>query len=124
MLYITDSSEAEQATGRYCGKAQGAGALPDSTLAFGRPTAGRIYWNTAVGLDGATLTNRLFADTTATALHEVFHIMGFDSSRYSTYIDANIQNAYASAVLQTATWFHSSRAATKWITTPNVVARA
>lgn len=112
------------ATGKYCQVSAGSGSLPDATLARGRPTFGRLRFNTAPTLDGMNLTNRLFADTTSYALHEVFHIMGFDSSLYSTYLDYTTQNVYATAVLQTATGMHSSRSTTKWITTPKVVAWA
>jgi hypothetical protein len=50
--------------------------------------------------------------------------MGFDSSLYTSYLDASTQNVYASAVLQTATGLSAGRATTKWITTANVVAWA
>jgi proprotein convertase subtilisin/kexin type 5 len=124
VLYQSNSSSTSVATGKYCQVTSGGGSLPDATLARGRPTFGRIRFNTAPTLDGATLTNRLFADTASYALHEVFHIMGFDSSLYSTYIDASTQTTYISAVLQTATGMHSSRSTTKWITTPKVLAWA
>lgn len=124
VLYESNSSKSSVATGKYCQVTAGSGSLPDATLARGRPTFGRLRFNTAVTLDGANLTNRLFADTASYALHEVFHIMGFDSALYSTYIDSNTQTTYATPVMQTATGMQATRSTTKWITTPNVLAWA
>lgn len=122
VLYVTNSTWIAPATGKYCATAAGAGNLPDATLARGRPIFGRIKFNTAYNLDGYTLTNRLFADLTASALHETIHILGFDSSLYTSYLDYSTQTVYASAVQQTATGLHTGRTATKMITTPNVLA--
>lgn len=68
--YITDNTQQYAATGKYCKVSAGSTSSPnpDPTLARGRPTMGRIKFNTAYNLDGAVLTNRLFADTTASAL--------------------------------------------------------
>jgi hypothetical protein len=121
ILYVTNSSWTAPATGKYCKTADGSGNLPDPTLARGRPIFGRIIFNTAYNLDGFTLTNRLFADLTASALHETVHILGFDSSLYGTYLDYSTQTVYATAVLQTATGINSNRATSKMITTTNVL---
>jgi hypothetical protein len=85
---------------------------------------GRIKFNTAYTLDNTTLTNRLFADTTASTLSEMIHIMGFDSALYTSYLDSTINNVYVSQVMQTATGLAAGRLATKMITTPKVVAWA
>lgn len=122
VLYVTNGSWSAPATGKYCLTANGSGALPDPTLARGRPIFGRIKFNTAYNLDGYTLTNRLFADLAASALHETVHILGFDSALYGAYLDYSTQTVYASQVLQTATGLNSGRTATKMITTPNVLA--
>ena len=85
--YITDSSESYGATGKSC-KYVTSLTLPDATLQQGRPTIGRIVFNTYNLVDQETsLTNRLFASVTATALHETIHILGFDSSMYSSFLD-------------------------------------
>ena len=64
---------------------------------------GRIIFNTYNVVDRKpALTNRLFAAITATALHETMHILGFDSSLYSTYLDYTTGNLY-SQVTQTVT---------------------
>jgi proprotein convertase subtilisin/kexin type 5 len=82
---------------------------------------GRIKFNTAYALDGTTLTNRLFADTTASALSEMIHIIGFDSALYTSYLDSTINNTYVSQIMQTATGLAAGRSVTQMITTPNVV---
>jgi hypothetical protein len=70
LTYLTDSSKSYGATGKSC-KYYGDGNtnLPDTTLQAGRPTMGRIIFNTYVLVDGQSLTNRLFQSCTATALH-------------------------------------------------------
>jgi hypothetical protein len=124
--YVTDNTLSWTATGKYCKVAAGSTGAPnaDPTLARGRPIMGRIKFNTARTLDSTTLTNRLFADTTATTLHELIHIMGFDSSLYNSFLDSTTGKVYTTAVLQTATGLSSGRSVTKMITTPKVVAWA
>lgn len=76
-LYST-SSVGYGATGVSCNHVTTAGvSYPDTTLTAGRPIIGRIIFNTHNLVDGETLTNRLFASVTATALHETLHILGF-----------------------------------------------
>lgn len=61
--YITDNTQLYLSTGEHCRISAGGTASPnaDPTLARGRPIMGRLKFNTAYGLDGVTLTNRLFA---------------------------------------------------------------
>jgi len=124
--YVTDNTLQYTATGKYCKTSLGStnSPNPDPTLARGRPRMGRIKFNTAYALDGTTLTNRLFADTTASALSEMFHIMGFDSDLYASYLDSTTNNTYTNPVMQTATGLATGRVVNKMITTPNVVAWA
>jgi hypothetical protein len=91
VLYTTNAQLSYGATGKSC-KYFGDGLTypPDSTLQLGRPTMGRIIFNTYNLVDQATsLTNRLFQSITATALHENMHILGFDSTLYATWLDSN-----------------------------------
>ena len=68
--------------------AWGPGHYPDSTMQAGRPTIGRIIFNTYRLVDlEPSLTNRLFQSVTATTIHEVTHILGFDSTLYNNYLD-------------------------------------
>lgn len=87
VLYITDATQGYGATGKAClwyGEGQ---SPPDATLQLGRPIMGRIIFNTYNLVDQAkSLTNVLFQSITATALHETMHILGFDSSRYNTWL--------------------------------------
>lgn len=126
VTYVTDNTLSWTATGKYCKVAAGSTLSPnaDPTLARGRPIMGRIKFNTAHTLDGTTLTDRLFADTTASAIHELIHIMGFDSSLYGTFLDSATNKAYATPISQTATGLNASRLTTKMITSPKVVAWA
>jgi hypothetical protein len=69
--YVTDRTPAYSygATGKSC-KYITSRTLPDVTFQQGRPTVGRIIFNTFNIIDGqTTLTSRLFASITATALH-------------------------------------------------------
>jgi len=85
VLYKTDSSLTYGATGGSC--QYDGGSLPDTTLRKGRPTMGRIIFNTYNIIDQQTsLTNVLFQSITATALHETMHILGMDSTLYSTWL--------------------------------------
>ncbi len=75
VLYLTDQSITYGATGVHCRVFTGT-TIPDSTFQAGRPTVGRIKFNTyslldnqGISNDQALLTNRRFASLTATALH-------------------------------------------------------
>lgn len=70
VLYITDSGQAYGATAAACKYFNTGGSYPDATLQIGRPTMGRIIFNTYNLLDQLTsLTNLVFQSITATALH-------------------------------------------------------
>lgn len=69
--YITDKTASYGATGKSC-KYYGGGTatLPDATLQVGRPTMGRIIFNTYSLVDTqSSLTNRLFQSVASTACH-------------------------------------------------------
>lgn len=83
VLYITDSTKQYGATGVSCAHVSSSVTYPDTTLRAGKPVMGRMIFNTYRLVDSSsTLTNRLFASVTATALHETLHILGFDESLY------------------------------------------
>ena len=68
--YITDSTQDYRATAKSCKHVDSGLTLPDLTLQKGRPTIGRIKYNTYKMIDQETsLTNRLFAEITATSMH-------------------------------------------------------
>ena len=122
VLYTTDSGITYGATGKSC--KYYSGALPDSTLKVGIPTFGRIIFNTYNLVDQeSALTNRLFQSITSTALHETMHILGFDSTLYSTYLDPNTGNVYSSGPQIVGT-VNASRPATNFMNTPYVLAWA
>lgn len=105
--YVTDNTIGYGATGKSCKYITGR-SMPDATFQQGRPTVGRIIFNTYNLVDRQTsLTNRLFAEVTTTALHETIHILGFDSSLYATYLDSttagNIGGLYSSTIYQSVT---------------------
>lgn len=89
--YITDANTAYGATGKSCKYyGDGTATLPDATLQVGRPTMGRIIFNTYNLVDTqSSLTNRLFQSVTSTACHEVLHILGMDSTLYNTWLDSD-----------------------------------
>lgn len=67
--FVSDGSIGYAATGKSCNYITGI-ALPDTTLQLGRPTCGRVLFNThKIFENQTTLTNRLFASTVATSLH-------------------------------------------------------
>lgn len=120
VLYIGDNSVTYGATGVSCKWITGI-SLPDTTLQMGRPTVGRIIFNTYTLVDQeSSLTNRLFAEVTATAIHETIHILGFDQSLYSSYLDPTNGNLYSSTT--TSATLHASRTggANHLLTTPYV----
>lgn len=72
VLYITDANLTYGATGKSCKYFPGTptAGSPDLTLQAGRPTMGRIIFNTYNLVDQETsLTNRVFQSVTSTALH-------------------------------------------------------
>lgn len=130
VTYITDKSQSYGATGKSC-KYYGdnTATLPDSTLQIGRPTMGRIIFNTYNLVDtAASLTNRLFQSVTATALHEMLHILGMDSTLYGTWLDsdsnsATYSNVYSSTTMSANGYISSLRPNTSlFLITPNVQA--
>lgn len=70
--YTTDATITYGATGKSCKYVTGTATAgsPDSTLTVGRPTFGRIIFNTYNLVDRVSaLTNRLFQSITSTVLH-------------------------------------------------------
>ena len=79
------------------------------------------------------MTNRLFASTVATSIHEVMHILGFDSSLYVTYLDsrsgANFGKVYndptdGTGPTTTTHTFANRTQQSSLLVTPNVLAWA
>lgn len=86
---------------------------------------GRIKFNTNKLVDTKTsLTNRLFASVTATALHETMHILGFDPSLYPTYLDSTTGLRYASVTTSTVLNAARTGGANNLMITPAVKAWA
>ncbi len=124
--YTTDKNQGYGATGKSCKYFPGtvSAAAPDMTLQIGRPTVGRIIFNTYTLVDQITLlTNRLFQSITSTAIHEVMHILGFDSTLYSSYLDPSTGAPYSSTPSAVGT-VNAHRNTTKFMTTPFVKAWA
>ena len=123
--YITDGSLGYGATGKSCKLFSGgvSSGSADYTLQEGRPTVGRIIFNTHAFIDQKTITNQVFQSATSTALHETMHILGFDSTLYATYLDPNTGFVYNYDVKTTVS-VHANRPATSVITTPFVKAWA
>jgi hypothetical protein len=131
--YLTDKAITYGATGVSCATFTGT-TVPDSTFQAGRPTIGRIKFNTftllddkGVSNDQALLTNRRFAAIAATAIHETVHILGFASNLYSTYLDPRTSNGarYATGTfLSTSAKLHGSRPESVLLKTPSVTAWA
>lgn len=85
--YLTDKNAAYGATGKSCKYFGEGSSPPDSTLQLGRPTMGRITFNTYSTVDlSSSLTNMLFQSVTSTCLHEMMHILGFDSTLYARWL--------------------------------------
>lgn len=122
VLYSTDSTEAYGAKGGSC--LYYSGSLPDVTLQKGRPTMGRIFFNTHNLIDQlSSLTNLVFQSITATALHETMHILGFDSTRFGTWLvsdetDPLFGNLYAATTSSGAGTISGSRPSTTYLITP------
>lgn len=130
VTYTSDKSKSYGATGKSCKYfGDGTTPLPDSTLQIGRPTMGRIIFNTYSLVDTATaLTNRLFQSITATALHETLHILGMDSTLYSTWLDSDPTSPtftynYTATTVSADGYISVLRPSnTMFLTTPNVKA--
>jgi hypothetical protein len=125
--YLTDTTKGYGATGKSCNYFQGTATSlsPDSSLQAGRPTVGRIIFNTYNLVDRATtLTDLLFQSVTSTAIHETMHILGFDSTLYDTFLDPNLGYPYASTTIINSSIVNSQRPKTNIITTPFVTAWA
>ena len=129
VLYATDSLLAYGATGGACKWVTG--SLPDSTLQVGRPVMGRIIFNTYNLIDQETaLTNMLFQSITSTALHEIMHILGFTSTRYSTWLvsdetHSDFGNVYSATTSLGGAEIHTNRPnTTTYLITPHVTAWA
>jgi hypothetical protein len=130
VTYISDANQTYGATGKSC-KYYGDGTtpLPDSTLQIGRPTMGRIIFNTHSLVDtSSSLTNRLFQSITATALHETLHILGMDSTLYGTWLDSDPTSPtytrnYTTTAISATGYISASRPSnTMFLVTPNVKA--
>lgn len=102
--------------------AWGAGTYPDLTMQAGRPTVGRIIFNTYRLVDvEPSLSNRLFQSVTATTIHEVTHILGFDSTLYNRFLDIQTGSPYSFTVkIENSTEVNPLRPPTSILTTPNV----
>ena len=130
MLYKTDSSLSYGATGASCSYYGTGGTLPDSTLQIGRPVVGRIIFNTYNLVDTKTsLTNLIFQSVSSTAIHETLHILGFDSTRFSTWLisdesDPRFGNTYLTQTASGSGTINANRPATTYLTTPKVLAWA
>jgi Leishmanolysin len=114
------------ATGKSCNYFPGTASVasPDNTLTVGRPTVGRIKFNTYNLVDRSTLTNLLFQSVTATALHETMHILGFDSTLYSTFLDPTLGYTYSTPQIFNSSAVNAQRPRTSLLTTPYVTAWA
>lgn len=100
LRYLTDNTITYGATGISCSSITSIANYPDNTFQKNRPIVGRIIFNTYSIVDGQTLTNRLFASITATALHETIHILGFDSSMYNFFMDPATAKPYNYTIIQ------------------------
>jgi hypothetical protein len=127
--YITDKATAYGATGKSCKYFGDTSSPPDSTLQLGRPTMGRIIFNTYSTVDSSSsLTNMLFQSVTSTTLHEMMHILGFDSTLYARWLvsdetNARYSNTYTSTFRPASNFTSASiRANSYFLTTPNVKA--
>lgn len=128
VTYTTDRLKTYGATGKSC-KYFGdrLSSPPDDTLQLGRPTVGRIIFNTYALIDSVpALTNRLFQSIVATALHETLHILGMDSTLYPYWLDSNpssgrYSNTYTATTISASGTIHGSRpSSTMFLITPNV----
>ena len=128
VLYITDSGQTYGATGGSC--LYYGGTLPDTTLQKGRPTMGRIKFNTHNLVDQlSSLTNLVFQSITSTALHETMHILGFDSTKFNTWLisdeaSASFGNVYTATTASGSGTINAARPATTYLITPFVTAWA
>ncbi len=124
--YLSDATITYGATGKSCKYVTGTATTmsPDSTLTVGRPTFGRIIFNTYNLVDRVSaLTNRLFQSITSTVLHETMHILGFDSTLYATYLDPAVGAPYSLGTT-IAGIVNANRPNTTFLKTPYVLAWA
>ena len=123
---MTDGSAAfgYGATGKSCDYVTG--SYPDYTLQVGRPTVGRMIFNTYNLVDQvSSLTNMLFQSVTTTTIHEMTHILGFDSTMYSKFLDPSTGYKYSYTVQELdSPLVNSNRPKTSILTTPYVKAWA
>jgi hypothetical protein len=118
--YITDKTQGYSATGVSCQWNTIAG-YPDTTLRAGKPTVGRIIFDTYNIIDNkGSLTNRLFAEIASICIHEMMHILGFDKNLYATYMDYNTGNVYPQPT--TPVILHANRSTNYIMQTPAVLA--
>ena len=77
--------------------------------------------NLGITNDQALLTNRKFATIAATALHELTHVMGFNSLLFSTYLDWRTASGvkYVSTITAAAK-LNANRPNSQLLTTPAV----
>ena len=122
--YLTDSKIGYGATGKSCDYVTG--SYPDYTLQVGRPTVGRMIFNTYNLVDNtSSLTNMLFQSVTTTTIHEMTHILGFDSTMYIKYLDPATGYKYSYTVQElNSPLVNSKRSKTSILTTPYVKAWA
>lgn len=122
--YLTDKNIGYGATGKSCDwvSAVASSSTPDYTLQHGRPSVGRIIVNTYTLVDqSSSLTNLLFQSVTTTIIHEITHILGFDSTLYTTFLDSITGLPYNYTIKATnSTLVNALRPATSLLITPNV----
>jgi len=117
---VTDKNLGYSATGVSC-QWNSISGYPDTTLRAGRPTVGRIIFDTYNIVDRkGSLTNRLFAQIAAVCLHETMHILGFDKNLYGTYMDYNTGNLHVQPTVSAT--LHARRTANYIMKTPTVAA--
>ena len=122
--YLTNKQIGYGATGKSCDYVTG--SYPDYTLQVGRPTVGRMIFNTYNLVDQvSSLTNMLFQSVTTTTIHEMTHILGFDSTMYSKFLDPSTGYKYSYTVQELdSPLVNSNRPKTSILTTPYVKAWA
>lgn len=122
--YLTDKNIGYGATGKSCDfvSVGATSTIPDYTLQQGRPSVGRIIVNTYKLVDtSSSLTNLLFQSVTTTVLHEITHILGFDSTLYTTFLDSATGLPYNYTIRVTSSpLINALRPATSLLITPNV----
>jgi len=120
--YLVDGSIGYGATGKSCDYITG--ALPDTTRQVGRPTVGLIIFNTHTLFNRITsVSNTQFQSIASTTIHELLHIIGFDSTLYNRFLDPNTNDVYSPSIyVRNSTSVHSNRPPTSILTSPFVQA--